>query len=229
MSFYTSLIWHRPGPVPPITGTELARLVRQLLAGEALVPDGEGGVEFLTVEGAGGVAAAVDAEEEAPAWEVTVPFAALSEIIERLEAESRPLHRAVVYLGELLPPVTASIARVGSPDQDEDFVPDAVSFRVGPVLAASLADETPVPAGGLGLSISGYGYLYPWTLQDAVDRCEASRPIRAMMEACAAWCPASTEPDDATSVLAVRRDRPELWSYDPVSPLAWGWCVEETG
>ncbi len=90
----------------------------------------------------------------------------LDEIIAALTDDQRCIYRALIVLGDLKDEISQSITRTNSPENNIDFLPGSVGIQIEPIKTSELGSEVSNFAGWLGVSISGPGYLYPWTFSE---------------------------------------------------------------
>jgi hypothetical protein len=130
-------------------------------------------------------------------------------------------------LGSLHDEVVALITRKESDDNEIDFLPYELGIHLGPVDVFLLGGEQVWQAGWIELTISGPGYLFPWTFRDVVQRLESSPLIRKLTDVCrTTWPVAYSAVDDQT--VDLRRQAGELWPYDDLrKPWDWYWGIAE--
>jgi hypothetical protein len=238
MSFYTTVKLYRPGPPPLITGGDLSRFITAIYDCHVLT---EEGLKTVSIK----FGDPIDSDDEGIIWEEeTVPFVyvvheiewdidlstleSVHEIIKELDSDTRPVYRASIMLGTPTDDLLAPITRHGSPENRIGFIPDTLSVGVGPVFMSNLEyDESP-QVGWIDVGLSGYGYLYPWTFREVVDRLEASPEARRIAHVCRSFWPVEPAlPDRKTRAL--RRRLRNLWPYDDVAqPWDWYWGLTET-
>lgn len=167
-------------------------------------------------------------------WDLDEKKECLSEVASALRNHDQQVYRADLSLG------TASAAVIGAVSRDE--MPENKSplclwdwrLSIGPVQLGTLqvdgiVDDRDLVAGWMALSLSGQGYMYPWTSQDLVRRAQDQSGIRAAMELCRSTWPV---PSKRPGFLERRRRRKmrDCWPYAEVNqPLDWFWGVSESG
>jgi hypothetical protein len=236
---YTSLQYYRPRTPPAVTADNLSRFIAALRDTRALTDSGlfclqvkfgqsidqdEKDANWLE-NIADGIATTNEVQ-----WDINVPNpSGLQEMIDRLAGDQRRVYRAYIDLGTPTDEVLKPITRTNSPENEVDFCPDSISIELGPVHLHTLASDQPALVGWISIHVSGYGYLYPWTLRDTVARLESTPATRHIMDACRSFWPVSSPPPDA-EILKLRRQVPELWPYeDYAKPWDWYWGVNESG
>ena len=163
-------------------------------------------------------------------WDIELSDSpSLEEIIETLASEQRGVYRAAIGLGMPIDNVLRPITREDSPENEIDYFPDGLSIEVGPVECYSLESEQPLRMGWIELGLSGYGYLFPWTLRDLVERLEGSEEIGRLTDVCRRFWPVPSEPP-RPGIAEIREQFKELWPYDEFDkPWDWFWGLQESG
>jgi hypothetical protein len=83
--------------------------------------------------------------------------------------------------------------------------------------------------GWIAISVSGPGYLYPWTFRDVLNRLEGTPEIHRIMEMCRSFWPAPSLPPEP-DIVELRRQVAELWPYDDFArSWDWYWGLHESG
>ncbi|HEY1066462.1 MAG TPA: hypothetical protein VGE52_10150, partial [Pirellulales bacterium] len=163
-----------------------------------------------------------------PEWDLeTNRFQSLKELSKALGGDRRRVCRGYLRLGYLTDELHTAISRVTPQEDEVDFTPDTFSLHIEPIECVSLSDEQSVRVGWIAAAISGDGYLFPWTLRDAVSKLESRPELKALMELCRTTWPLNNDaPDEAT--VKVRREIGGLWPYtDFRKPWDWYWgCAE---
>ena len=153
----------------------------------------------------------------------------LEEIIDTLRGDVRRVYRAHLSIGTPVDSLLQPITRLNSPENDRDFTPDTLSISIGPVKVASLGSDDIAHVGWISVNLSGYGYLYPWTIREVVDRLEATPEIRRLADLCRTFWPVPPAPPRA-EVVAARGEMGDLWPYDQADKeWDWYWGVQESG
>jgi hypothetical protein len=132
----------------------------------------------------------------------------------------------VLSLGWPTDALTDDLKRVDSPENDNDFVPDLWAMEIGPIETASFSEPAdtigaPAQVGWIGVSISGYGYLFPWTFTELVQKAERNPGMQKVMQMCkTTWPvpPGRVEP----RIVKLRKQLGPLWPY-PQHDLPWDW------
>lgn len=238
MSFYTALQFYRPTPAPKIAASDLAAAVEALQGTGLLAPSGSFSIQMK-------FGASVDCDDKDTIWEEEVApgvyashdiewdvanseLKSLDEVIEIARRSTDGIYRATLFLGKPAKEVLADITRAGSPENAVDFCPDTISLEVGPVRAGLLDTEELHRVGWITLSLSGRGYLFPWSLADAVQRCEQSQPIRKLTHPIRALWPV-TPSLPGLETIDLRKRSPHWWAYpDCERAWDWYWCALET-
>jgi hypothetical protein len=163
-------------------------------------------------------------------WDIDVSNPrGIQEIIDLAMRDERRIYRAAIELGYPIDDVVEPITRKNSPENKTDFYPDTLSIQVGPIYSYNLESNHAQQAGWIAVGISGAGYLYPWTLNDVIERLEKSPHIRRIMEACRAFWPVA-DPKPELSIAKVQRHSADFGPYEEVGkPCDWHWCVAESG
>jgi len=225
MSFFSSLVYYRPGPPPKVTGDGLSQLIRGILNSE-FVTDSR---DTLEVKFGDAIDPESDEEDEDEIdWDIAGQYS-LSEMIDALSSDQRLICRADVSFKTPCDSLLDSISRRDSPENEVDLNPDCMAIEIRPVKIRRLENEEPFHVGWASMYFSGYGYLYPWTLRDVVARAESSQEMQHLMQLCRSHWPVAGSMADP-SVVALRKRLGELWPYDKFDkPWDWCWGVVETG
>jgi hypothetical protein len=221
-----------------MTGDDLGRFIAELRAADVLTG---GGFQYLHIK----FGDAIDQDENDASWseeiaprisvmreiewdlEINKP-AGLAEMIAAVTSDSRRIYRGMVSLGTATNAVLEPITRTGSPENKIDFNPYDLSVEIGPVEIHTLESDKAL-VGWIGVSFHGYGYLYPWTLRDVVDRIDRSPEIQRMMQVCRSFWPVPERALDPR-IVELRKEVKPLWPYDRYDkPWDWYWGVRETG
>ncbi len=240
MSFYTSLLFYRPVPPPPVTASDVARFLMSVRDLELLAG---GGLLTLQVK----FGSDIDVDDHPTSWEepTATPSdftvrdiewdfdlsspANLQEMIYRLVDDERRIYRRFASMGALDENVVLPISRIESPENEIDFTPDTLGLQIGPVIVGTLSSDMIAQVGWIALSISGCGYLWPWSGHEVVAALDGSSAIRRLANRCREhWPvpPAAASPD----VVEQRREMGELWPYGGFDqPHDWHWGVHESG
>lgn len=239
MSFFTSLRYYRPCSPPEVTADDLSRLVALLQDSEMLT---DAGVRSLSVK----FGDSIDQDDVGIVWEEEIaPGIAVvrgpdwdleltgnptvSEIIQSLASDSRHVCRASISLGSPVEAILRTITREPTAQNQIAYRPDGLSINIGPIECFDLGSEQPVQMGWISLDLSGYGYLYPWTLREVVERLKRSRETRRLTEICRSFWPVPPELPEPR-IAELRQEFSDLWPYDRFDePWDWFWGVQETG
>jgi hypothetical protein len=237
MSFYTSLIFYRPRTPAIVTGPDLASFVSEL---EGLGITEDAGVRSLSVK----FGNAIDKDDRPATWEeyagaigtlkeidwdVDERPSSIKRIATILKRDSRPIYRCHVSLGFATSEIVDQLKREDSNENETDLVLDGWSIELGPIHLRNLSDDAVLHAGWIGVTISGPGYLYPWTVREVVERAEAHPRLRNLVALCRSTWPVPNEiPDPRTQRL--RTKHTTHWPYGDVKlEWDWHWGVSETG
>lgn len=237
MAFFTTFTYYRQGKPPVIAGTQLAEFVRAfdrlgiasiygslavtLKFGSAIDADDR---PAIWVENIGsGIATTREIR-----WDVAKRCGALSELADSIAGLDEPIHRGHLDLGVAVTEVCNAVQRIGSPENTVDLTLDSWSLEIGPCFTRSLSADDSCLAGWIGLNLSGYGYLYPWTLAELVKRAEREPAIQKLMDLCnQTWPVEASAPRRAD--IRIRRKMGNLWPYPSLNePLGWYWGISET-
>jgi hypothetical protein len=101
-------------------------------------------------------------------------------------------------------------------------------MEIGPILSCDLGCEAPFHVGWVSVSLSGYGYLYPWSFAELVQRAEGHPAIGRMTDLCrATWPVDAGRPDQQLKKL--RKQMGDLWPYPKIDrPWDWYWGLCES-
>jgi hypothetical protein len=229
VSITTELHFYRPTDPPIVTGGSLAEFVRafqnlglceekgsravRLKFGEAIDQDEKPSAVYEPVNS---VVYSVSEIE----WDAAEQCESVSSVQTLLAAIRKPIYRAHLELGAATDDVIEQLKRVNSPDNDTDLWLTGWGLHIEPILSASFTTETYF-IGWISVSISGYGYLFPWTFSDLVQRAEAHPGIRQLKELCRRTWPVEAR-SPTPQQQEVRKQMGELWPYDRID-LRWDW------
>jgi hypothetical protein len=234
MSFYTVLHFYRPRTPPVITGAALAKFVRavdrlhvsevkypqtvQVKFGKAIDQDEEPSTWSEQVNR--GICVSKEIE-----WDVAIQCESLRAVSEGLVSHNRPVYRAFIELGSATTDIFQHLARVNSPENNVDLTLDSWSLEIGPVISAALDSEVQFHIGWISVNLSGYGYLYPWTPAELVERAEKHSGIRQVMELCKKTWPVEPKRPDLHHTK-MREQMGDLWPYSEIDvPWDWYWGI----
>lgn len=242
MSYYTSLVFYRPAKPPAITASDLGRFIARIHDEGLLVDDG---LRVLQLKLGDSIdqdekrATCLEELEHAPGLFVTKDIewdlelrapTTIADMIAGLANDNRRIYRAVALLGSPIDAVLNPITRTNSPENDVSFCPDTLGIDIGPINIGGLAaDHPPLFVGWIGVSLSGSGYLFPWTSRDVLKRLEGKEPIQQLMEVCRSTWPVPPR-ELENRFIDMRRDIGDHWPYDELSkPWDWYWGFDESG
>ena len=238
MSFYTKLNLYRPSKPPVITGESLANFIDAFQG--LRVSEGKA---RLGVEVKFGMA--IDQEEKPiqdyerrhdlvwspkePQWDLESHCPSLKAIYRLLARYNENIYRAFIELGCAKPDICGLLTRNGCPDNEVELHLDGWSLEIGPVFSSILGSEDHFFVGWVSLSISGSGYLFPWTFAELVQRAESDEGIRKVRELCKKTWPVDPMPPNLRQ-KKMRRKMGDLWPYSKIDlPWNWYWGIDETG
>ncbi|HEY4310256.1 MAG TPA: hypothetical protein VGN12_12470 [Pirellulales bacterium] len=230
MGFYTSLTYYRPRPAPIVTPRELRLFFLDLLETGVLAREGRANFEIK-------FGSAIDRDDRPSswlepinsvistvkdiAWDWTHEADDIVSMVEALGDESRPIHRAFISLGPATDDLCKQLSRIGSPENDEDFVPDSWSMEFGPIMLEDPAAGVEYHIGWMGISFGGNGYIFPWTTAEVLDRIERSTELNKVAAVCQWYWPVpGKKPSFWTRRM--RRRLGKLWPYGEVNK-PWDW------
>ena len=239
MSFFTSLSFYRPCSPPVITVEDLANFITRIRDTGTLT---DSGYQDLRVAFGNQIDQdlkdVIWTEQVAPLvrvvhdieWDIESDMSSIQEMIDCLSSDKRHVYRASIDFGEPIDQVLAPITRTNSPENESDYCPDSLSLEIGPVRCHSLAsDDEPVLTGWISLDLSGYGYLYPWTFRDVVERLEKTPEVKRLTKVCREFWPVPSKRPERRFIEA-RNKHKDLWPYDDFDrPWDWYWGVSESG
>jgi len=223
MGFYSSLMYYRPSEPFLATGESLARFVRafHVLGVSKCGPDRIGSLLVWCGVPADALEDEPDPLDEFVEWNIEAHEVPLLEIPDRLSALDQPVRRAFVDLGSVgARSDFDALRRVGSPENDEDFLPDGWSLRLGPIATGR---DGSYLVGFVAVNLSGNGYPYPWTPRDLVRRAERIESVQRVKRLCEETWPGEPIAPSAEA-QAARRALGKYWPYENVDrPLDWTW------
>lgn len=237
MSFYSSLMFYRPTEPPVVTGQSLAAFVRafdnlgvaegngligaQLKFGERIDQDEKPAIWEIPVVDCVFQTAEIE-------WDFTPNCQSLSELASELTGKHESVYRGHLFFNNATGEICQQLQRRDSPENKIDLTLDGWSMEIGPIESVSLSSERTFTVGWMSVNISGWGYLFPWTTAELVERAERLPRIRRVMELCRETWPVSRSPPSCRERVA-RRRMGELWPYPRRDlPWDWYWGVHET-
>jgi len=157
-------------------------------------------------------------------WDLEHARIPASQAVQILREQNRPIWLAMLWL-QLDEHVAHALGRWNSPQNERDLTPCDLWLRIEPMVLGPPGPRLPV--GELSVSISGYGYCYPWTQAEFRQRLEAHPAVAAMMSACRRRFPVAPRP--ASPALRRRREHhAAAWCGQPTdAPQDWCWIIEE--
>ena len=163
-------------------------------------------------------------------WDLSISHpGGILEFISALRTENRRIFRAFASLGALVDSAIEPITRSNSPENEYDFCPHTLSIEVGPIELHSLGCDAQALVGWIGVSLSGDGYLFPWTFREVIGQLESTPEIQRITEACRAFWPVPLKPVEER-IASMRKQIGVLWPYDDYDkPWDWYWGLQETG
>jgi hypothetical protein len=239
MSFYTNLIFYRPRKPPIVTGGDLAEFISGIKNVGVLDDSSDLNLQIKYGQAIDQDDLAADWDEptESPYictfgeidWDDQQSSDSVEKLIATLSGDQRAIYRCYVGLGGATEEIIDHLKRVNSPENDTDLWLTGCSFELGPIELSSLESTEIVQAGWIGVSLHGYGYLWPWSLRDLVNRAEAHPGLQALTALCrATWPVPRRKPDRATRDL--RAKHADVWPYEDTSlEWDWYWGVAESG
>jgi hypothetical protein len=231
-------MYYRPRKPPLVTADDLASVVAELSKTSKLTTSGMYGLKVKFGE-------AIDRDDKETIWyEQTAPGVArvheiewdielsrakgMDDIQMALAGDSRTIYRANVFLGMPTNDVLAPVTRMNSPENEIHYLPDTLALQIGPINAGLLSSDECVQVGWIALSLSGSGYLYPWTLADALERAATSQPIQVLTDIMRARWPVPPAVPDP-EITELRRQLPDVWPHSDVDrKWDWYWGALET-
>lgn len=238
MSFYTSLDFYRPCTPPVITGQSLAKFIKRFEALEICTRKRGLSVEIKFGKG-------ID-EDEKPSleyeqihklvwapkdfnWDVQESCSSLKAVTRLLLPRKEHVYRAFIELGWATSDICKLLTRGRSPDNEAELHLDGWALEIGPIISTMLGSEDRFFVGWIRVGISGYGYLFPWTFQELVERADSHPGIGKLKDLCRTTWPIKAK--QLTRREKEMRERmKEEWPYDKKNlPWDWYWGINETG
>ncbi len=239
MSFYTTLSFYHSTTPPKLTGADLAAFV-SMFGSLGLSKPGEGTVSYGIKFGQ-----SIDQDDEPisvddppingisvvnfPTYDAEGQLESLAELAEALKSIDGTIYRASLSLGLVSDSIFDAVCRQPSEENDIPLQINHWGLEIGPILSYSLGSDEIYMVGLIAVNLNGYGYLYPWTFRELIDRVEAVSPIAGLMEGCRRlWPIAPREPEP--EVIEARQRMGELWPYPRADlPWDWFWALGESG
>jgi hypothetical protein len=247
MASSASLFCYRPKEPPAITGRDLAGFVEQFARLGIHKPESEE-IKYQVKFGRAidqndkptfweklvhrGKASAEVFEMHEIKWDIEEQFSALDDMASSLAKHNKKIYRAYLSLGWPIANVTDDLKRVNSPENTNDFIPDQWGMEIGPVETASFSEPeetvgSSVQVGWISVSISGNGYLFPWSFTELVQRAERNPGMRKLMQLCKSTWPVPPAKVEAR-VVKLRKQLGKLWPYAQHDlPWDWYWGLHE--
>jgi hypothetical protein len=120
--------------------------------------------------------------------------------------------------------------------EEINFRPDSWSLEFGEVKLHSLSGWDlsngktlpEVQAGMMSFSLSGYGYFYPWTFREWIEKFTQAPGLQTVCDLCRNTWPLESQPP-SNKLVMLRRECEGLWPYDDIHiPTDWAWGPSET-
>lgn len=241
MSFYTSLIYFRPQPPPRIKTRELASVIKAIYSttnvlfdsisgvhvkfGSAIDTDTKGTTENVEII-PGAVYQPTDIE-----FDIDHDAETCEAMIAELMQSDSTVYRARIHLGCAKDSICKEFQRMNSPENKVNLALHDLSLYLGPIHAYNLGEDEPRHVGWIGLTLSGGGYMFPWTREDVLKRAEQSVELQQLAQIVNdAW---PIDPHPLKRITNVRnllaRTRKALGAKDVNTLTEWQWDVNESG
>lgn len=231
MGFYSSLTYYRPTNPPVVTTPQLADFIERVRDTGLTQSSGFMDVSlkygprisknfaetFWAVPIISGLFSIREIE-----WDFKSRFSSFDEIIKALRQTDQPIYRGRISLGLVVDDVCHQIYRLNSPENTDDFTPGELGFELGPITNGLMNDDDYIHVGWMSLNLHGYGYLYPWTPQDAIRRVLAVDKIQRLMQVAREMFPVSPS-DVGRREKSARKRLGRAWPY-PTMDVPYDWC-----
>jgi len=240
MSFYTSLNYFRPQPPPRITTRELADVVRRIYSAAEVTPNIMTGMRVKF-----GRAIDKDAKptlretETAPGvftvrsieYDINHNAKSCEQLVAELLESDSIVYRANIYFGCAADSICKLFTRANSPENAAGLCLSDLSLHIGPIHAATLADDAPRHVGWIALTLSGQGYLFPWTREEILKRTQQSNALNALTQICSDAWPIDPHTLRGTKNIRglLKRMRKAIGQETVDTLNAWQWDIKETG
>ncbi len=239
MSFHTGVMLYRPCRPPPMTADDLGRFIMEIRDAGVLTDDGFQVLQVRFGDSIDQDEKGITCEEDIAwgistlstiEWDLNLScMGSVRQLVGALAGDKRRVYRAFVSLGTPTDAVLQPITRTNSPENDTDFCPDSLDIEVGPIEAYDLGGDVRAFVGWVAIFLSGYGYLYPWTLRDVVDRLQDAPEIQRIAQICRSFWPVPAERLE-DRVVEGRKQLGGLWPYEDIyKQWDWYWGVRESG
>jgi hypothetical protein len=164
-----------------------------------------------------------------PKWDLQSYCPSLKGICRLLTSHTKNIYRAAIDLGCATPDICKLLTRDKCADNELELHLDGWALEIGPVFSSFLGSEDDFFVGWVSLSISGNGYLFPWTFAELVQRAESNAGIRKVRDLCRKTWPVDSKPPNLRE-KKIRRRMGDRWPYSRIDlPWDWFWGIEETG
>jgi hypothetical protein len=236
MSFYTTLKLYRPSKPPRVTGPDLALFLRELAACNII----EEQKPYLQVK----FGIAIDQDDKPTMWDEPIndvvsecreiewdlylESSSIAGLAEQLESYTQAIYRSYASLDGATESICQALTRESCPDNEQPMVLCSCGLEVGPVMLAGLGVHRLFHAGWLSVDLSGYGFVFPWTYADLLQRAERHPDLQRLKALCRRTWPVSPTPLEERHFEG-RRLMGDLWPYPIDEPLDWHWGVAESG
>jgi hypothetical protein len=162
-------------------------------------------------------------------WDLEIKRESLGALASAIGKHNKTIYRAFIQLGAVVSPICRSLTRMPSPENKLGLTLDSWSLEIGPIMSGSLESEQPFFVGWISLSLSGNGYLFPWTFAELFQRATVNPAIQQVTELCKATWPVEAKRPDRR-IQKFRQQMGELWPYAETDlPWDWYWGVSERG
>lgn len=135
------------------------------------------------------------------------------------------IYRAYLDFGSLKKEVYNPICH--GPEEENPLWLSELAFSIDMVELNDPEESEAFQVGYLCFSVSGHGYLFPWTYEETLEKLRANLQLQQVREICRAMWPAKTTPP-SPEIMEGRRRMGKLWAEPVDASFDWYWAINET-
>jgi len=156
------------------------------------------------------------------------------ELIDQLMARDQAIGRLLIN-GSLTEDQCEHFQSPHPSGEEINFRPDSWSLEFGQIKLSRINGWevegmgllSDIEVAEMAFSIGGYGYFYPWTFREWVERFTDDPELKQICELCRKTWPVE-ETIPSQELLKARRECEDLWPYEDIEgQLDWAWGPQE--
>ncbi len=223
MSFFSTLLFLYPAPLPSMTVGRLRELADRLHAANLTKPQSR----LTNLQLKYGDRIDCDYEELPDECDYIERDKEYAELWPSSTMSDKSLYRAYLSIGSLESSVSKSLTAMATPETTYEFIaPDQLSLSIGPAPVSTLESEEPTCFSLLSVSLSGNGF-FSWQPLSAYWKSVRSTPtIQTVAEICREFLPVP----EFERLESLKDDIGDLFlNYEGYRTGDWIVSIEETG